>query len=54
MRSLYRTDTVFVSNLLLRIADIIESNLELLAVTETVDNGKPNRETPAADLPLTF
>lgn len=40
------------SNLLLRIADVIEKNLELLATVETVDNGKPIRETRAADLPL--
>ena len=35
-----------------RIADRIEANLELLAVAETWDNGKPVRETLAADLPL--
>ena len=35
-----------------KIADRIESNLELLAVGETWDNGKPVRETLAADLPL--
>jgi aldehyde dehydrogenase len=40
------------SNLLLKIADIIEKNLELLARVETVDNGKALRETRAADLPL--
>jgi len=40
------------ANLLLRIADRIEANLELLAYAETVDNGKPMRETLAADLPL--
>lgn len=40
------------SNLLLKIADIIEANLELLAVVETIDNGKAIRETRAADLPL--
>jgi aldehyde dehydrogenase len=38
---------------LLRIADRIEANLELLAYAETVDNGKPIRETLNADLPLT-
>lgn len=38
--------------LLLRIADRIEENLESLAVAETWDNGKPVRETLAADLPL--
>ncbi len=40
------------SNLLLRIADVIEENLEMLARVETVDNGKALRETRAADLPL--
>lgn len=37
---------------LLRIADRIEQNLQRLAVAETIDNGKPLRETSAADLPL--
>ncbi|TGV06807.1 aldehyde dehydrogenase family protein, partial [Alcaligenaceae bacterium 429] len=40
------------SNVLLRIADRIEQNLEKLAVAESIDNGKPVRETRAADLPL--
>lgn len=40
------------SNLLLKIADIMEQNLEYLAAVETVDNGKPIRETLLADLPL--
>ena len=40
------------SNILLKIADRIEANLELLARIETWDNGKPIRETRAADLPL--
>ncbi|OMH34261.1 aldehyde dehydrogenase family protein [Tersicoccus sp. Bi-70] len=35
-----------------RIADRIEENLEMLAVAEAWDNGKPVRETLAADLPL--
>ncbi|MDH6267111.1 aldehyde dehydrogenase [Rhizobium sp. SG_E_25_P2] len=35
-----------------RIADRMESNLELLAQAETWDNGKPLRETMAADIPL--
>jgi aldehyde dehydrogenase len=35
-----------------RIADRIMDNLELLAVAETWDNGKPIRETLAADIPL--
>jgi len=40
------------ARLLFRIADIIESNLEMLATIETWDNGKPIRETRAADMPL--
>jgi len=40
------------SNVLLKIADIIEENLEFLARVETVDNGKALRETRMADLPL--
>ncbi|EAS44045.1 aldehyde dehydrogenase [Photobacterium profundum] len=40
------------SNILLKIADRIEQNLEYLAVAETWENGKPVRETLAADLPL--
>jgi aldehyde dehydrogenase len=38
--------------LLLKIADRIEANLADLATVETIDNGKPIRETMAADLPL--
>ncbi len=41
------------SNILLKIAQVIEDNLEYLARVETVDNGKAIRETRAADLPLT-
>jgi len=37
---------------LLKIADVIEKRLSLLALVETIDNGKPIRETTAADLPL--
>lgn len=40
------------ANVLLKIADRIEANLELLALTETWDNGKPIRETLGADIPL--
>ncbi|HRO45888.1 aldehyde dehydrogenase family protein [Agriterribacter sp.] len=40
------------SNLMLKIAQVIEDNLELLARIETIDNGKAIRETRAADLPL--
>jgi aldehyde dehydrogenase len=35
-----------------KIADRMEQRLELLAMVETIDNGKPIRETKAADLPL--
>ncbi|PPQ27334.1 aldehyde dehydrogenase [Rhodopila globiformis] len=35
-----------------RIADRMEEKLDLLAMVETIDNGKPIRETKAADLPL--
>jgi aldehyde dehydrogenase len=35
-----------------RIADRMEENLQLLATAETWDNGKPIRETLAADIPL--
>ncbi|MFC4486503.1 aldehyde dehydrogenase [Tepidiphilus baoligensis] len=40
------------AKMLLAIADRIEQNLEKLAYAETVDNGKPIRETLAADIPL--
>ena len=40
------------SNILLKIADRIEANLEKLAVAETWDNGKAVRETLNADIPL--
>ncbi|MBW2376130.1 MAG: aldehyde dehydrogenase family protein [Deltaproteobacteria bacterium] len=40
------------ANILNKIADRIEENLETLAVIETWDNGKPVRESLAADLPL--
>jgi len=40
------------SRLLNKVADRMEENLELLALAETLDNGKPIRETRAADVPL--
>ncbi|MEL0252758.1 MAG: aldehyde dehydrogenase family protein, partial [Novosphingobium sp.] len=40
------------SNILLKVADKMEANLDLLAMVETIDNGKPIRETTAADIPL--
>ncbi|NNV54281.1 aldehyde dehydrogenase family protein [Limnovirga soli] len=46
------SSAAFRSNILLRIAQVIEDNLEYLAIVETIDNGKAIRETRAADLPL--
>ena len=40
------------AGLLLKIADRLEANIELLAYAETVDNGKAIRETLNADIPL--
>ncbi len=40
------------ANILNRVADRMEQNLELLANAETWDNGKPIRETTGADVPL--
>jgi len=47
-----QTSTTERANILNRIADRIEENLELLAHAETWDNGKPIRETLNADIPL--
>jgi aldehyde dehydrogenase len=47
-----RTSVQARSHILLKIADRIEQNLELLAVAETWDNGKAVRETLNADVPL--
>jgi len=46
------TSATYRSNVLLKIADRIEANLEYLALVECWENGKPVRETLAADLPL--
>ncbi len=35
-----------------KIAQKMEDNLDMLAMVETIDNGKPIRETTAADMPL--
>ncbi|MEM0898746.1 MAG: aldehyde dehydrogenase [Pseudomonadota bacterium] len=40
------------ANALMKIAQVMEDNLELFAICETWDNGKALRETRAADLPL--
>jgi aldehyde dehydrogenase len=47
-----RTSAADRANILLKIADRLEANLELLAYAETVDNGKAIRETLNADIPL--
>jgi len=47
-----RTSVAERANILNKIADRMEDNLDLLALAETWDNGKPIRETTAADLPL--
>ncbi|HAE51218.1 MAG TPA: aldehyde dehydrogenase, partial [Tistrella mobilis] len=51
-KSWARTSTTERANLLWRMADRMEQNLLLLAVADSIDNGKPVRETMAADLPL--
>ena len=40
------------ANILMAIADVMEKNLEAIAIAETIDNGKLLRETMAADIPL--
>ena len=40
------------STLLLKVADRLEANLNEIAIAESLDNGKPIRETMAADIPL--
>jgi aldehyde dehydrogenase len=47
-----RTSVAARASILNKIADRMEANLETLAVAETWDNGKPIRETLAADIPL--
>jgi aldehyde dehydrogenase len=47
-----RTSVAERAQILNKIADTIEANLEMLAVAETWENGKPIRESLAADLPL--
>ncbi len=46
------TSTTERSKVLNRIADAIEDNVEMLAVAESWENGKPVRETLNADIPL--
>ena len=40
------------ANILMQVADIMEKNLSTIAIAETIDNGKPLRETTYADIPL--
>ena len=40
------------SKMLLKLADGIEANLEAIAIAESYENGKPVRETLAADIPI--
>jgi aldehyde dehydrogenase len=47
-----KTSTTARANILNKIADIMEANLETIAIAETIDNGKPLRETTYADIPL--
>ena len=46
------TSTTERAKVLQKVADVIEENLETLAIAESYDNGKPIRETRAADVPL--
>ena len=46
------TSVVQRSTMLNKVADLIEKNLEMLAIAETLDNGKAIRETLNADIPL--
>ncbi len=47
-----QTDPATRAVMLNKIAQVMEDNLDLLATAETWDNGKPIRETMAADMPL--
>ncbi len=47
-----QTDVTERANLLLKMADIMEAHQDIIALAETFDNGKPIRETMAADIPL--
>lgn len=47
-----KSSAAYRSNILIKIAQVIEDNLEYLAIVETIDNGKAIRETRLADLPL--
>lgn len=47
-----KSSPAYRAHLLNKIADRLEQNLEMLAVCESFDNGKPIREALAADIPL--
>ncbi len=47
-----KTSPIERQNVLLKIADLIDSHKEYLATIESMDNGKPIRETLNADIPL--
>ena len=47
-----RTPAAQRAHALMRIAQVMEDNLDKLALVEAWDNGKPIRETTAADIPL--
>ncbi|GAA2568118.1 hypothetical protein GCM10010210_49730 [Pseudonocardia hydrocarbonoxydans] len=47
-----RTSVTERANILNRMADRIEANLEMIAIAESWENGKACRETLAADIPL--
>jgi aldehyde dehydrogenase len=47
-----KTSAAARAQILNKVADRLEANLDLLAYVETVDNGKPIRETTFADIPL--
>ena len=47
-----KTSPIERQDILLKIADIIDKNKDFLAAVESMDNGKPIRETSFADIPL--
>ena len=47
-----KTSAAFRAGILNKIADVMQENLQYLATVETIDNGKPIRETVNVDLPL--
>jgi len=47
-----KTSTTQRANILLKIADVMENNLEIISLAETIDNGKSIRECLNADIPL--